>query len=287
MISLFKEQRRQQFLDEALYQKSREQQMRLLEGQRNNLSSVIKDEGEGSDSAEVYSAFVYHEKFWLWMLDYTAGVNLDELAIRFSEVVDEFIEWHRINLLYRATLKEEFKDRQVEIDVSPVDFTNQLHYQDVLQLLGVAILIRDSQSVRRIIKAMDSNRYRDALYEYLVVDFVEDPRDNFNEIIHNKPPYQLLVNIFFEEDDESALRLLNQYLKNWYKHQKGFRWFDAHLSVIDDASTYYGYWAFEAGAVAYILDLDDSNVEHMIYPKDLVAYARILRDKDRTTSSKP
>jgi hypothetical protein len=37
---------------------------------------------------------------------------------------------------------------------------------------------------------------------------------------------------------------------------------------------YFGYWAFEAGAVAYLLDLDDSAITHMVYPKDLVAWAR-------------
>ena len=37
---------------------------------------------------------------------------------------------------------------------------------------------------------------------------------------------------------------------------------------------YFGYWAFEAGAVAYLYGIDDNQISHMVYPKDLVAYAR-------------
>jgi hypothetical protein len=34
------------------------------------------------------------------------------------------------------------------------------------------------------------------------------------------------------------------------------------------------YWAFEAGAVALLCEIDDSQISHMVYPKDLVAWAK-------------
>ena len=56
-------------------------------------------------------------------------------------------------------------------------------------------------------------------------------------------------------------------------------WHDGHLRMTDTDGDYFGYWAFEAGAVALLLDIDDSSIDHMVYPKDLVAYARKLRDE--------
>ncbi|PPD36253.1 MAG: hypothetical protein CTY18_05295 [Methylomonas sp.] len=46
----------------------------------------------------------------------------------------------------------------------------------------------------------------------------------------------------------------------------------------------YGHWAF-AGAVCYLLDIDDSSIDHMVYPKDLVAYAKKLCAEGRRTST--
>ena len=38
---------------------------------------------------------------------------------------------------------------------------------------------------------------------------------------------------------------------------------------------YYGYWSFEAGAIAKILNLDDSNLKNVpYYPYDLVHYKK-------------
>lgn len=180
--------------------------------------------------------------------------------------------------------QKKFTDREVIVDISPVDFDNQIDYEDAMQLLSVALMLRDSASVQRIIKAMDSNRYCDALYENLISGYVDDPQEDFEELMHDKPPYGLLVDMFFEESDAKTLKLLEKYLKNWYKNQDGARWFDGHLDVVDDSAAYYGYWAFEAGVVAYILGLDDSSIDHMVYPIDLVAYGKKLREEDRWTS---
>ncbi len=40
---------------------------------------------------------------------------------------------------------------------------------------------------------------------------------------------------------------------------------------------YYGYWAIEAAAVAFLLELDDKAFhDHLVYSADLVEYARAL-----------
>ncbi|WP_256979543.1 DUF1911 domain-containing protein [Burkholderia sp. AU16741] len=46
-----------------------------------------------------------------------------------------------------------------------------------------------------------------------------------------------------------------------------------------------GYWAVEAAAVAYLLQLDDSSFrEHLLYPKDLADFARSFDASSKVTA---
>ncbi|MDP9911446.1 hypothetical protein J2W27_003570 [Variovorax boronicumulans] len=278
---------RQQFLYKALYENVRALQLESIDV---SVAGVERKQ-PGTQTYVVAQAFVYHEKFWLWMLDYTAGVDLDTLAPQLAGIVDEFVLWNDANVPYRKYLKDKYaeEDKQqgitTRLDVSAVDFDNQIWFEDALQLVSVAILLRDARSVKRIVKAMVFNRYADALYEQLIADFVDDPQEEMQEVLHDEP-YSTLVEAYFEDDDAKAVALVKDYLKNWYKHQDGARWYNAHLKIEDDLSFYYGYWAFEAGATCFLLDLDDSTIDHMVYPKDLVAYARKLQADGRWTTTK-
>ncbi|BEU63457.1 hypothetical protein [Ralstonia pseudosolanacearum] len=86
--------RRQQFLYEALYANVR---ARLVEGIESCSENVQKKKGH-PDPGYVRDAQggLYEETFWLWMLDYTSGKNLDELAAQFSRIVDEFVRWNEL-----------------------------------------------------------------------------------------------------------------------------------------------------------------------------------------------
>jgi hypothetical protein len=56
---------------------------------------------------------------------------------------------------------------------------------------------------------------------------------------------------------------------------KSTTWHDSHLNLTARGPGYYGYWAVEAAAVAYLLELDDSTFrDHLVYPKDLIDFAR-------------
>jgi len=279
--------RRQQFLYTALYENVRTVQLEAIEITRFQVSK----RRPGTDDNVLAHRAHYNEKFRLWMLDYTAGVELDVLAPQLAGIVDAFVRWNDANVPFRIALKEEFAEHHKEyggtthLDVCAVDFDNQIEYENALQLLSVAILLRDARSVKRIVKAMVFNRYADALYEQLIADFVSDPQEDMQAVLHDAP-YSTLVEAYFEDDDAKAVTLVKDYLKNWYKHQDGARWYNAHLKIEDDRSFYYGYWAFEAGATCFLLGLDDSTIDHMVYPKDLAAYARKLQADGRWTTTK-
>ncbi|MDP9880029.1 hypothetical protein J2W25_004290 [Variovorax boronicumulans] len=279
--------RRQQFLYEALYENIRNKQLEAIAITIQN----VQEQKVGTRSYVVARQSAYNVKFWLWMLDYTAGVELDVLAPQLAGIVDEFVRWNDANVPYRQYLKDKYaeEDKQqgitTHLEVCAVDFDNQIEYENALQLLSVAILLRDARSVKRLVKAMVFNRYADALYEQLIADFVNDPQEDMQAVLHDEP-YSTLVEAYFEDDDAKAVALVKDYLKNWYKHQDGARWYNAHLKIEDDRSFYYGYWAFEAGATCFLLGLDDSSIDHMVYPKDLVAYARKLQADGRWTTTK-
>jgi hypothetical protein len=72
---------------------------------------------------------------------------------------------------------------------------------------------------------------------------------------------------------------MTKFLHSWYKYFEGASWHNAHLRFgkIEDApdwANYYGYFAWEAAAMVYLYDLDDSAYRnHVLYPKDLVDWA--------------
>ncbi|MFC7422134.1 PoNe immunity protein domain-containing protein [Iodobacter arcticus] len=276
--------RRQQFLYPDLYKNCLDFQIKSIQMEYKNVQAVLNDpqRGCGHSDHALYQAYVYHESFWLWMLDYTAGINLDELALRLSGIVDLFDEWFNVEKAYNQRLIKKSPEKNIDPNAAAPDFYNQLNYEDTLQLLSVAIMLRDQSSVQRIIKALKFYRQRDGLFEQLIFDFVDDGLDTF-ELFHDDP-YKLLLQVYFDPEGTEGLGLIQQYLKAWYPAQEGARWYDAHRTIVDDNAPYYGYWAFEAGATAYLLDMDDSQIEHMVYPKDLVTYAKKLRDEGRYTS---
>ena len=275
----FNARRRQKFLHENIYHNTRKNQLKLFEGQL-----LKKNIAESAQSQTVIYQFLYLEAFWIWILDYTAGEPIDALAPRIADIVDKFEEWNEVDQLYQQELALDFpEDGPYEYEGAP-QFSTLSDYEDTLQLLSIAILLRDQRSVRRIIHVLRSHRGRDGLFEQLIGENVEDSQDLDTCIISK--PYNTLLQVFYEEDDNAALALLQKYLKQWYPAMKNHpRWYDEHLHINEEGyAAYYGYWAFEAGATVFILDLDDSQIDHLVYPKDLVDYARTLWEEGRYTS---
>ena len=275
----FHEFRRQNFLEKDVYEKTRANQTQLIVGQYKNKLSC-----ESADDASAIYRFLYLEAYWIWMLDYTAGVPIDELALRISGIVDAFEEWNDIDQNLQKKAAIEFPEYGPYGYVGAPDFPILWDYEDTLQLLRIAILLRDRRSIKRLIHMLRSHRGQDGLFEQLIGGYIEDKMALSSCVLG--APYEILLQVFYEEDEKKTLNFLQQYLIQWYPAMKDHpRWYDEHLKITKEGyAGYYGYWAFEAGATAYLLDLDDNQINHLVYPKDLVAYARRLREEDRYTS---
>ena len=79
-------------------------------------------------------------------------------------------------------------------------------------------------------------------------------------------PYKKLVKSINDEDRDAFLK----YLRGWYKGSVDSAWYGTHELV--NKYQYYGYWCFEAGAIAKRLQLDDNDLQNeQYYPYDIIS----------------
>lgn len=146
-------------------------------------------------------------------------------------------------------------------------------YEQFLQTLSLCILLGRGELIPRLSAIFDrDNKGQDAIYETLL-SFYDDSRVKTDELLF-KRPFAGLLKVIRATTPKEASKLLDKYCKDWYPAFKKAPWYDSHLSIDGEDGSYSGYWAFEAGAIAYLFNIDDSQIDHMVYPKDLVAYAR-------------
>lgn len=144
-------------------------------------------------------------------------------------------------------------------------------YEEFVQVIGLCILLHRTDLLKRFVKLIDQAGYAgdDTLYEDLLKKLLPN-RHDVDQWFHDV--YSPLVQAIYAESREDASKLLKKYCNQWYPAFKQAPWHDVHLQGED--GNYVGYWAIEAGAIAFLYGIDDSKMDHMVYPKDLVEYAR-------------
>lgn len=270
--------RRQQFLSEGLYEEMTSFIAGCIEVDTRELEHDKERPTRNPLGYDSLTSDFWHQ----WMLEYTAGKPIEELAPQFVKVVDAFEANHKAYSAYLFELGKEPDTFEINPDFSvectPIDTDVPCEYSEFLQLIGTAILLRDEVSAQRLLQWSESNVNYDGLLDQFYLRYLDDV-DPVGELSHPKT-FDPLFDTFFADTPEEAQSLLKKFMKGWYKFQKQAPWYDGHLG----SSPYFGYWSFEAGAVAFLLDIDDSDIDHMAYPHDLVAYARKLRAENRFTS---
>ena len=259
----FHQNRRQQFLSESAYNATLEfYEQTACPGYFEEIASPAANASDKWRNA--YSNA--DTRFTNFLLKYTAGESLDGLraelegVIGAHELAAKFVQEHTQNPTFPPL-------RFIEID----------EYERVLQMIGLCFLLHRRDLLPRLAAIFDpSSASRDTLYEDLLA-FGMDDRYDLDQWFHESP-YRDLVNSLYRDTDEECIADLQRYLKNWYISLAKAPWHDSHLGIADDTTGgYFGYWAIEAAAVAYLMGLDDSSFrEHLVYPKDLVDFARAM-----------
>lgn len=258
MSRSFCDKRKQQFLAEDY---ARNYQHTLKQWNQDLRENLYRRE-LGLENISLEALQLSENSYQLISLHYTAGEPIEELRSELSNVVDAYEKYQKALEAYEQIPQ-----------VSPLGLDQLGDYERAMQIIGLCILLHRPDLLARIATLIDPGyKGEDTLYEDLL-SFYQPQRIELDEWYHEEP-YTPLIHAMYEEDKKVAVGLLAEYCKRWYPAFKYLPWHDGHLRIDGTDGDYFGYWAFEAGAVAYLLDLDDSSIDHMVYPKDLVAWAR-------------
>lgn len=138
-------------------------------------------------------------------------------------------------------------------------------YEDNLCLASLAYLlgVNSDKMMRLRSKLMESETY-----DYLI-DFVFLGSESDIDI--NKISFQREYKKLTKYIDDRTKETFLKYLCGWYRSHLHSSWYDSHKN--EKFKLYFGYWCFEAGAIAKRLQLDDNDLQNeQYYPYDMVHF---------------
>lgn len=194
---------------------------------------------------------------------YSAGHDISEIAALYPSVIEYWEIYARLSKCFKESKPPDSpKVAHIALLSEEFVFANTL--------ISMGILLGWQELLPRLLPIIDyNNPVRDGLLERLLAFYVVG-RGAPNEDCTRHLPYFKTIKIF-DAPAEERPSLLKDYLAEWYHASRREPYFDSHK--ID--SSFLGYWAWEAAAIAVVLDIDDTSLKGTkFYPYDLVAYAR-------------
>lgn len=132
----------------------------------------------------------------------------------------------------------------------------------------------DNSYFKKLADLVVENRVDDFLISYLINYKLPNTCLKTDKFLFSRP-YKATLQIvsLSEKDKEKGLDRLKQNLvKEWYRGHSDIGWYNSHKSKWD---IHKGYWSFESGALAKILNLNDSSLKDLqYYPYDMVHYKK-------------
>ena len=214
-----------------------------LEWSKSSTIEIIKE--KGADFHGVKIGYLEQRTYYIMMINslYSSGEPIDEIKAIFPDALETFSK----------------------------SWTSESGYIDLIHFISIGIMVgAPIEMMQELERLVAENDYGDYLLDFLfnsIDPSWEKKHSNFNAPI----PYEFLAAVIEAETKEDALKFLNVYLaEEWYNGHDDEFWYDSHK---DKDSFYDGYWSYESGAVAKILELDDKDWEEMkYYPYDMVHY---------------
>lgn len=197
------------------------------------------------------------------VIRYTAGVPIKSL----EGCLERLVVCHE---RYQVCLGEYHEEEHI----APLNIEDWLcQYEEFVQVVSLCILLHRVDLLKRFVALFDRAGFagQDVLYEDLLKKILPG-RAEVSGFYHEG--YRDLIEVVYAESREASSGWLKKYVTEWYSGFETCAWHDSHLTMTEEDGSYYGYWAFEAAAIAYLYGVDDAQVEHMVYPSDLVEYAR-------------
>jgi hypothetical protein len=258
----FDETRRQPYLTYTAYQNT----INHFEQDHAILAQKLIECGSDTLARTQVLGGIAFANFFTFQLRYTAGVDLHTLKTGLSKVIAGFKNY-----------VDECNSLDDENYYSPFVLDDLVDtYVEYLNLICFCILLHREDLLPEVHGLISGTQYDgdDAVIEELFTFFLKS-RPELDRWIWEKP-YRLLLDAIDGEASEDRANGMKKYVEQWYgsMKDKAFFW-GMHEKIKDSFSPYFGYWALCAGAFTYLLDIDDSSYRNeMVYPRDLVDYAR-------------
>ncbi|POA46996.1 hypothetical protein C1893_17695 [Pseudomonas sp. MPR-ANC1] len=249
--------KRQKYYSESHYRIFLKEYEEVVEFCKNNKFESDSPEQEESLRARHLQRLLLDKIFAC----YTAGEEIEILI----PLLEELIEKYEIRQNTLSIYEQEPQISPLAIDDWPYQ------YEECVQVIGLCILLDRTDLLTRFVVLIDQAGYvgSDTLYEDLLRKVLPN-RHDVDQWFHDV--YTPLIQAIYMESKEQSAQRLREYFNQWYEAFIQAPWHDTHLQGED--GSYVGYWAIEAGAIAFLYGIDDSQIDHMVYPKDLVEYAR-------------
>lgn len=201
---------------------------------------------------------------------FEAKLNAGEIAQdRVMPVKDKIISLKTGIIIAKYSMGEAIEALRDEFEAMTDLFAEAWDYEaayvDNLRYASLAYLLNiDGASVDKIRNRLMETEFYDYLIDYVLTG--EDNALDKRKLAFPKS-YTKLAAIIEERDVE----ILSHYLRYWYRGSCGCAWYDTHK--ITKYNLYYGYWCFEAAALAKRLGLDHELLKNKrYYPYDLACF---------------
>lgn len=262
-MSEFEKQRRQKLLDEDFYPYIKKNFDWEIEDLKQRAQAI-------EDPCQEGLIDVYYQQL---CLDYTAGKPITDLL----PIMDKVIYYTENTIDYVKRYNLAHPDDRDDI----LMLTEHMETEKLSNILGLCILFERQDWFETIVKAVDfdqENREKalDSLIAMKIPNYPITEEKTPRELSFRNPLYKAI----HAETPKDSLKFLDEYLRRWYDglRKAGNVYIDIHLLQQGDSRdccSFHGYWCFEAAAVAYLKNIDDSTLHRfMYYPKDMVEYAR-------------
>lgn len=258
----FENQRRQKYLTKTYYigyREYRDESIPLVLE-----SDTFEDDEYNSGEAERWQ-LLYDMYLNLLYIEYTAGSSIDGLIPIFKKAVNAIDKKAEALAIFENGKKPSVIPTQNE----------------TLNIMSLAYLL-DQKDLLPVIHQLVNGEDQAHMNEDEIINKLfglNDPKHSFVSEgtlydLSYSPLCDVIDQVKKKNDPKHALELLDEYLSSWYKNHKNQSWYNSHLDL-ESSVAYSGYWAFEAAALVYLLDLDDSRLhKYLFYPKDIVQWIR-------------
>jgi len=252
MASTFNEQLRQKFLEEDFYFKA----------VNDNLEIIKHGQKSKAEDPNWYSIIYLSSLYAHMMYLFTVGEPIENIENYLDEIATS------------AQLAKKLADKD---DSLGMIYSTSMENEELPNILGLCILFNRADCLAKINEAIYQNTPDDAAVDALISLLLPDHPISTEGFERPFKFRKSLLQAIQAKTEKDTLKHLNTYLSKWYDALRSMNWplIDSHLDQDPNYGGYYGYWAFEAAAVAYMKNIDDTSLrDYLYYPKDMVDYAR-------------